>query len=446
MNKSTLIKYEKGQGGFYYYNIVTQTLIEVDRIIEDVQEEQSEQVKDAIFFGTEEMDIINFNRSLLKNSFEELQKEKEIFEPFNDNTLYIILWKDCNFRCPYCYQNQEYYIEEFGSEQIIIDIERVTEFIDKKTVKPENKPGKITLMGGEPFLEERKYKDSLLLLLNFISNKFDNMDVWFITNGYNMDQYLPILREFDNIHWTFKITLGVTEEQHKKTRILKKKTKENTFHKIKENMLLLDSELKNKEFLIRYNIDDKIDNLSILIDKMHLWVREISKVSFEISMITYFDKVVRMTDTYIKLILDVRRDNILRNHVTIKFRDTISTLIESILNEKEIELFEPRLCNAYTLEGMLQISPPFEIQPCDELGIYEKYNENKIGINESRMHNLHEEINDRCLNCGFFMYCIANLCQITQFVKIENCYEVLKKDIMIMLNVLEYDNQYTKKI
>lgn len=159
---------------------------------------------------TQNADILSSEqfKSLLNNNFTDSSEwkekgylideaeEKKLFQKkyleFLDNRdsdeiqLFFVPTYACNFSCAYCYQDQYQHQGKIPDEELI---EAFFDYISKAFV---NRPKYITLFGGEPLLDAPKQKE---FLLSFIenSNKYD-LDLAVVTNGYNLEVYLPILK------------------------------------------------------------------------------------------------------------------------------------------------------------------------------------------------------------------------------------------------------------
>lgn len=160
----------------------------------------------------------------------------------------FIITYNCNFRCPYCFENE---ISCNGSKWSKSTLSK--DLVDKAFMAMlEIEPHKelhqkeILLYGGEPFLKENKD------IVKYIVEKGNSENYRFkvITNGYDLDYYEDILDK--NIFTSFQITLDGYRDKHN---LRKKHYKEgNSFDKIITNVeLLLKHEITTS---IRINIDE----------------------------------------------------------------------------------------------------------------------------------------------------------------------------------------------
>lgn len=156
---------------------------------------------------------------------------------------------DCNFRCPYCYENT---ISESGNAWSKKTMTK--ELVDKafeaiEIMKPTitKMPGKkLALYGGEPLLKQN-YE-----LVSYIVRRAreEGFTVYAVTNGYDLDSYTEILGE-DGLSMT-QITIDGNKEIHDKRRFHYKEG--TSFDKIIKNIEI--ALKKGIDISIRINIDD----------------------------------------------------------------------------------------------------------------------------------------------------------------------------------------------
>ena len=174
----------------------------------------------------EEKKYKEFQLETLRRGYE---KQKE-----NIRDLGIVLTYDCNFGCSYCFEADA---DSNGKEVLTEDM------IDRaKTLFPNIES--ILLYGGEPLLEQN------MDIIKYIIKKFPDIEYRIITNGYNIDKYIDILKQA-KIRW-LQVTLDGNKETHDKSRFLKNERK-GTFDKLMSN---IDLAIKNKiRIKIRMNIN-----------------------------------------------------------------------------------------------------------------------------------------------------------------------------------------------
>lgn len=164
----------------------------------------------------------------------------------------FVITYDCNFRCPYCFENEISHQGKSWSKFTLTEDLVDKAFYAMLQIEPHKElhHKEILLYGGEPLLREKKN------IVKYIVEKgvLNGYKFKVITNGYDINYYEDIL---DNeIFSAFQITVDGFREKHN---IRKKHYKEgNSFDTIISNIeLLLKHEINTT---IRVNIDE--NNLS----------------------------------------------------------------------------------------------------------------------------------------------------------------------------------------
>lgn len=160
--------------------------------------------------------------------------QKKLYKSFG-----FIVTYNCNFRCPYCFEN---IISKHGNnwgKQVFTKemVDKAYEAMFKIEPRKELHTNKILLYGGEPLLSENKDIVSYILL------KGAQLGYSFkiITNGYDIDHYIDVLDA--NYIYLIQITIDGNREHHNSRR----------FHYIEGNSY--DKILKNIGLLINKNIN-----------------------------------------------------------------------------------------------------------------------------------------------------------------------------------------------
>lgn len=116
---------------------------------------------------------------------------------------------NCNFRCPYCFENRE-------TKDSVQHVAFTKEMVDRtfnamKEIEPrmQLQSNIITLYGGEPLLKENKE------IITYIvsEGKARGYKFYAITNGYDLEHFLDLLA-LDSI-CQVQITIDGTKEFHK---------------------------------------------------------------------------------------------------------------------------------------------------------------------------------------------------------------------------------------
>lgn len=152
----------------------------------------------------------------------------------NIKDLGIVLTYDCNFACSYCFES-----DVDNCEKDLL----TKEMIDRtETLFPDIES--ILLYGGEPLLEQN------MDIIKYIIKKYPDKEYRIITNGYNIDKYIDVLKQI-KVKW-LQVTLDGSKETHNKSRFLKN-NKKGTFDKLMSN---IDLAIKNNiRIKVRMNIN-----------------------------------------------------------------------------------------------------------------------------------------------------------------------------------------------
>jgi uncharacterized protein len=125
--------------------------------------------------------------------------------------LFFVTNYSCNFACTYCYQDQ------YSNPEKQLNDEIIDSFFTYVKSEFAGRNKYITVFGGEPLLNSPKQKSSIKYLLEKASEA--NLDISFVTNGYNLESYMDIFRN-RNIR-EIQVTLDGTEPIHDNRRFLK---------------------------------------------------------------------------------------------------------------------------------------------------------------------------------------------------------------------------------
>ena len=125
--------------------------------------------------------------------------------------IFFVTNYSCNFACSYCYQ------DEYNNPSIELSNETIEAFfsyVDREFV---GRKKYITVFGGEPLLNSPKQKNLISRILERAGES--NLEVSIVTNGYSLEEYLPILSP-DRVR-EVQVTLDGTESIHNSRRFLK---------------------------------------------------------------------------------------------------------------------------------------------------------------------------------------------------------------------------------
>lgn len=203
-------------------------------------------------------------KGYLMDSDEETRLYRKKYLDFTDSRendeiqLFFITNYSCNFACSYCYQDQ------YNNPNQELSTEMIDSFFRYIKAEFAGRRKYITVFGGEPLLNSPKQK----ILINHIieSANESNLDICIVTNGYTLEEYIPILQK-GKIR-EIQVTLDGTEAVHNKRRFLKNGG--GTFNKIAQgiNACLENHIPVNLRMVIdKENIDDLPELSKLAIDK-----------------------------------------------------------------------------------------------------------------------------------------------------------------------------------
>jgi uncharacterized protein len=135
--------------------------------------------------------------------------------------IFYVFNYSCNFGCSYCYQSE--YSNKEGSENWHEITNAFFQYISKEFSSHSKY---LTLFGGEPLLNSPLQKEKIKYFLSLAQKH--NLEVAIVTNGYYLEEYLPILANYSIRE--IQVTLDGTENMHNNRRYLKNGGK--TFDKI----------------------------------------------------------------------------------------------------------------------------------------------------------------------------------------------------------------------
>ncbi len=204
-----------------------------------------------------------FNEEYLKKGYvvdpvEERKKFRKKYLEFIDARdsdeiqLFFVPSYACNFTCSYCYQDEYENIKQELSYDIL------DSFFKYITNHFNGRKKYITVFGGEPLLSSDDHKKYIKTLLD--KSRQNKIDVAFVTNGYNLSEYVPLFTG-ENIR-EVQVTIDGTAEVHNKRRKLK--NGQETFNKIVEGI----------DYALEKNIPI---NLRMVIDKDN--IKELPKLA-----------------------------------------------------------------------------------------------------------------------------------------------------------------------
>jgi len=172
--------------------------------------------------------------------------------------LFFVTNYSCNFACSYCYQ------DEYTNQNGELTFEIIDSFFSYIYREFAGRKKYITVFGGEPLLSSNKQKELLSYFL--LNSKEANLEVCFVTNGYTLEEYIPILKS-GRIR-EIQITLDGIGKMHDSRRFLKGGGA--TFDKIVKGIdacLLNEIPLNLRMVVDKENIDGLPELAQFAIDK-----------------------------------------------------------------------------------------------------------------------------------------------------------------------------------
>ena len=155
---------------------------------------------------------------------------------------------NCNFRCPYCFENRDKKDSVYSFSFTKDMVDRTYRAMEEIEPRKELLNHYITLYGGEPLLKENKE------IVKYIVFEGQKRGYVFhaVTNGYDLDYYIDLLGK--NLICQLQITIDGTKEYHNRTR--RHYQDPNSFDKIIFNIQkILDANI-DVQINIRVNTDN----------------------------------------------------------------------------------------------------------------------------------------------------------------------------------------------
>jgi len=185
-----------------------------------LNKDETEQLQSLI--SRKDISDVDFRNELVEKGYlSEEAEEKKLYRTryldFLDSRskdeiqLFFVTNYSCNFACTYCYQDQ------YSNPDIQLNNDIIDSFFNYVKNEFAGRDKYITVFGGEPLLSSPKQKASIEYLLTKSSDA--NLDISFVTNGYNLENYIDIFRN-KRIR-EIQVTLDGTEPIHDSRRFLK---------------------------------------------------------------------------------------------------------------------------------------------------------------------------------------------------------------------------------
>ena len=172
--------------------------------------------------------------------------------------LFFTPWYSCNFSCSYCFQD-EYTNQVENTTPQVVDA-----FIEYAIKEFAGRKKYVTIFGGEPLLTTRSKMEIIQYLIREC-NKSD-LDVAIVTNGYNISDYIDILKNARIRE--MQVTLDGGEKAHDARRMLK--GGKGTFQKIAkgiDELLENDIPVNLRMIVDKENVNELVELAHVAIDR-----------------------------------------------------------------------------------------------------------------------------------------------------------------------------------
>lgn len=233
--------YERNNDEFVIYNTYSKAIVVLDK-------NEFRQFQNMIFSEKDTEKALLENGILLDESFDEVGflNYCHNLTKYSREALHLVIatTMECNFACPYCYENRRpgrmsKEVRDSIMDFIIQNIEKGTKELD------------ITWYGGEPLLYPELIREFAMKIRSIAEDNGCTLKMYMVTNGYLLNQ--NVVEMIDEIGIVkVQITLDGLREYHDARRHLR--NGKGTFDKIFENLKLFE------EYSIRVDIRMNVDN------------------------------------------------------------------------------------------------------------------------------------------------------------------------------------------
>lgn len=349
-----------------------------------------------------------------------LEKSKIVHEKILDKCygVFFVLTYNCNFRCPYCYEKgNENKVEGTMSKDMVDTIFSIHN----------NEINNIILYGGEPLLPENEE------VIRYIITKAPKAKYSVTTNGYYLEEYLPIFKNLDIDY--MMVTLDGLADLHNKTRYLYGGG--NTYQKIIKG---IDEFLnKGKRIKIRMNISD--NNIDSCIKLKSNLIKEY-RLAYENDLLLFEMQPIFQLDTKKRQVLQYRLYYSDGDHIEkgkpMHYRE--NTMIQSlsaltnIFTNPNKKTFNPKYCNCDAESGVYFYDAKGNVYSCilalgnEKASIGRYYPSYELKKNSMRERNI--ETVKRCQSCKLKFICGGGC----GYAVLEDNGDVMKPNCEFILN------------
>ncbi|MDD4718988.1 MAG: SPASM domain-containing protein [Bacilli bacterium] len=407
--------YKKVDKRLFVFNTLTKGLIELEE--DYFQKLKNNKIQEL---PSEIIEQLLNEKYLLKESYEtdllfvESEKKKYTSEILS---LVIAPTMNCNFACPYCFEERKTSI--MSNEVITLLIK----FIENKIKTQKYKKLSIAWYGGEPLLGIKIIEEISKIVLD-LCNKY-NLEYYsnMITNGYllskkNINKLLELKVK------TYQITIDGPPEIHNKRRVLK--SNKGTFNVILnniKNMIEIDSSIN---IMIRINIDKtNYKSLSKLIDILKQ--EKVRNISISLGHVQSFTEVCQ----------SIENTCFNKNQYLDELFNFALLLKEKNYGEyiSLLEIPERIVYCGAVLDNNFVFDPEGYAYKCwNEVGVKEKAFMNlmrpqtdKEIINETKYLKHNSLLDKKCYNCIGYPICMGGCPYNNIYSKESSCYDYEKE-------------------
>ncbi len=235
-------EYLRAPGEHIIYNTYSKAVVSLD----DGEYKQFETLE---FTGAELSEALKEEGFLVDSSFDEVafMRYCHYRTKYGNDTLHLIIAPtlDCNFGCPYCYENRRSGVMDEATQDAIV--EYIREAANKGT-----KQFEVTWYGGEPLLYMDVVKSLGNRINDFIREEGLVVNMYMVSNGYLLDE--KTVGELEELGvMRIQITIDGLAVHHDKRRHLR--GGQPTFDRIMKNLKLFDDSPIRVD--IRMNVDNE---------------------------------------------------------------------------------------------------------------------------------------------------------------------------------------------
>lgn len=243
--------FKSTKNGNLIYNARTNSFAELsDSMFERLEIIRSSPERINELFTQDDLDILSKTKILVKENEDDdyvmMEKLHYFMSAFSPNYLNLTIapTTDCNFRCPYCYE------ENKAKKFITTEVEdAIVNFIIKHEKVDQIS---LTWYGGEPLLTFQSIKSLYEKMSKIEGKKIIHHSI--ITNGYLMDKEKCSYFKEHKLN-LIQFTLDGCRETHNKIRLHKNKDI-TTYDRIVENIELCAEQLPETDINIRVHVDE----------------------------------------------------------------------------------------------------------------------------------------------------------------------------------------------